>query len=64
MNVAIMGFAFEAVNLGYQLVVPRDGVAGVDDAYVEAVFQRTLSLLATITTADALIRIWADRATS
>jgi len=63
-NVAIMGFAFEAVNLGYQLVVPRDGVAGVDDAYVEAVFQRTLSLLATITTADALIRIWADRATS
>ncbi|MGH9187763.1 MAG: isochorismatase family protein [Acidimicrobiales bacterium] len=61
-NVAIMGLAFEAVNLGYQLVVARDAVAGVDDAYVDTVFQRTLSLLATVTTTDALLRIWADHA--
>ena len=27
-NVAIMGFMFEAVNLGYQFVLPRDAVAG------------------------------------
>lgn len=62
-NVAIMGLAFEAVNLGYQVVVPRDAVAGVDDAYVDAVFKRTLSLLVTITTADALLRTWADQST-
>ncbi|MGH3452398.1 MAG: isochorismatase family protein [Haloechinothrix sp.] len=61
-NVAILGLAFEAVNLGYQLVIPRDAVAGVDHAYVDAVFQRTLSLLATVTTTEALLPIWADDA--
>jgi nicotinamidase-related amidase len=57
-NVAVLGFAFEAVNLGYRLVVPRDAVAGVDDAYVDAVFARTLRLLATITTCDDVISAW------
>lgn len=57
-NVAILGFAFEAVNLGYQLVLPRDAVAGVDDAYVDAVFARTLSLVATVTTCNDLLQAW------
>lgn len=61
-NVAIMGFAFEAVNLGYQFVLPRDAVAGVDAAYVDAVFERTLSLLATVTTTEALLGAWGDHA--
>lgn len=59
-NVAILGFAFEAVNHGYQLVLPRDAVAGVDDAYVDAVFAGTLSLLATVTTTDALLAAWSS----
>ncbi|MEJ7582610.1 MAG: isochorismatase family protein [Acidimicrobiales bacterium] len=63
-NVAILGLAFEAVNLGYQLVLPRDAVAGVDDAYVDAVFKRTLSLLATIATTEALLDAWADDAST
>jgi nicotinamidase-related amidase len=57
-NVAIMGLAFEAVNLGYQLVLPRDAVAGVDDAYVDAVFEHTFSLIATITDTAALLDVW------
>lgn len=57
-NVAVLGFAFEAVNHGYRLVIPRDGVAGVDEAYVEAVFVRTLRMLATVTTTEALVGIW------
>jgi biuret amidohydrolase len=57
-NVAILGFAFEAVNHGYELVLPRDAVAGVDDDYVEAVFRRTLALLATVTTTDEVIAAW------
>lgn len=57
-NIAIMGFAFEAVNLGYQFVLPRDAVAGVDAAYVDALFARTLSLLATVTTSQAILRAW------
>jgi len=63
-NVAILGLAFEAVNLGYQLVLPRDAVAGVDEAYVDAVFKRTLALLATITTTEALLGAWADDAST
>jgi nicotinamidase-related amidase len=57
-NVAIMGLAFEAVNLGYQLVLPRDAVAGVDGAYVDAVFEHTFSLLATVTDTAALLDVW------
>lgn len=57
-NVAVLGFAFEAVNHGYQCVLPRDGVAGVDDTYVDALFAGTLSLLATVTTTDALLTAW------
>ncbi len=58
-NVAVLGLSFEAVNHGYQLVIPRDAVAGVDDDYVQMVFRRTLSLLATLTTTDALLEAWA-----
>ena len=58
LNVAVLGFAFEAVNHSYQLVIPRDAVAGVDEAYVDALFERTLSLLATVTTADAILERW------
>lgn len=62
-NVAVLGFAFEAVNHGYQLVIPRDAVAGVDEAYVDALFDRTLSLLATVTTSDAILERWAQTTT-
>lgn len=58
LNVAVLGFAFEAVNHGYQLVMPRDAIAGVDEAYVDAVFERTLSLLATVTTTDEVLAHW------
>lgn len=57
-NVAILGLAFEAVNHGYELVLPRDAVAGVDDAYVDAVFGRTLALLGTVTTTGELVAAW------
>lgn len=59
-NVAVMGFAFESVNLGYQFVLPRDAVAGIDASYVDAVFERTFSLLATVTTSAALAEAWTD----
>lgn len=57
-NVALLGFSFEAVNHGYHLVVPRDGVAGVDAAYVDAVLANTLRMLATVTTAAQLLEAW------
>jgi len=57
-NVAVTNVVMDAVNLGYDVVVPRDAVAGVPAAYADAVIDHTLSLLATITTTDDLIAAW------
>jgi nicotinamidase-related amidase len=57
-NVALLGLAFEGVNHGYQVVIPRDAVAGVDETYVDAVFANTLSFIATVTTAAAVVDCW------
>ncbi len=57
-NVAILNFAMDAVNNGYQFVIPRDAVAGVPQSYADDVLDNTLSLLATITTTDALLEAW------
>src|SRR5207253_6714052 len=57
-NVAMTNFAFDAVNRGYQFVLPRDAVAGTPAEYVEAVLQNTLAYVATVTTADEIIAAW------
>lgn len=57
-NIAITNLAFDAVNAGYQVVIPRDAVAGLPADYVEAVFTNTLSLVATVTTTDDLLTAW------
>ncbi|MGH2727273.1 MAG: isochorismatase family protein, partial [Actinomycetota bacterium] len=57
-NVAIQALAFEGVNLGYRVTIPRDAVAGVPPSYAEAVLENTLSLVATLTTTDELIDGW------
>ncbi|OWY59039.1 isochorismatase, partial [cyanobacterium TDX16] len=36
-NVGMQDFVFDAVNAGYQFVLPRDAVAGVPKEYAEAV---------------------------
>lgn len=58
-NVAITNLVFDAVNAGYQVVVPRDAVAGVPQSYADQVIDNTLSVLATITTVDELATAWA-----
>jgi biuret amidohydrolase len=57
-NVALTNLVFDAVNGAYQVVVPRDAVAGLPAAYVDAVFEHTLGLLATLTTTDDVVRTW------
>jgi nicotinamidase-related amidase len=57
-NVGMTNFVMDAVNLGYQFVLPRDGVAGVPASYADAVIDNTLSLLATITTVDDVLACW------
>jgi nicotinamidase-related amidase len=57
-NVAIQNFAFDAVNAGYQMVLPRDAVAGFPREYVEQVFAHTLGAVATLVTSDELLEAW------
>ena len=57
-NIAVTNLTFDAVNAGYQVVIPRDAVAGLPADYVEAVFTNTLSLVATLTTVDDVIAAW------
>lgn len=57
-NVAITNLVMDAVNAGYNVVLPRDAVAGIPADYADAVIDNTLSLLATLTTTDDLIEAW------
>jgi biuret amidohydrolase len=57
-NVAITNLVMDAVNRAYRVVVPRDAVAGIPAEYATSVIDNTLSLLATITTTDDLIKAW------
>ncbi|MEU6537213.1 cysteine hydrolase [Streptomyces sp. NPDC047000] len=54
-NVAIPNAVFDAVNLGYTAVVPRDAVAGVPAEYTHAMIRHTLALVATMTTTDEVL---------
>ena len=57
-NVAVTNLVMDAVNAGYQVVLPRDAVAGTPRDYADAVIDNTLSLLATVTTAEAITEAW------
>ena len=58
-NIGMTNFAFDAVNRGFQMVMPRDAVAGVPAEYAEAVLANTLHLVAVLTTTAAVLAAWA-----
>ncbi|KQX14507.1 isochorismatase [Streptomyces sp. Root431] len=57
-NVAVPNAVFDAVNLGYTVVVPGDAIAGVPADYTPAMIRHTLALVATITTTDEVLGCW------
>ncbi len=59
LNVGMLNLVMDAVNLGYQVVVPRDAVAGLPADYAAAVLDGTVALLATLTTVDDVLACWA-----
>jgi nicotinamidase-related amidase len=57
-NIGMTNFAFDAVNRGYQMVMPRDAVAGLPAEYAQAVLDNTLNLVATLTTTADVVKAW------
>ena len=60
-NVGVTNLAFDAVNLGYQVVIPRDAVAGVPADYAQAVLDNTLHIVATLTTTAEIVKVWSGK---
>jgi nicotinamidase-related amidase len=63
-NVAIPNAVFDLVNLAYEVVVPRDAIAGVPPDSTDTIIANSLSLVATITTTDELLACWESSASS
>ena len=59
-NVAITNLALDAVNSGYQIVLPRDAVAGTPAEYADMVFQHTLRNVGTIVESADITQAWAS----
>ena len=57
-NIAIPNTTFDAVNRSYQVVIPRDAIAGTPVEYTEQVLKHTLGYIATITTTADLVTAW------
>jgi len=57
-NIGVTGLTIEAVNSGYQVVIPRQAVTGTPDEYVDAVLTHTLRLLATVAPVDDVVAAW------
>lgn len=60
LNIAIPSLVMDAINAGYQVILPRDAVAGFPADYGQAVIDNSLALLATITTTNELIESWTN----
>jgi nicotinamidase-related amidase len=58
LNIGVLGMCLTAGDLGYQVVVVRDGVVGVPAEYGQAVLDNTLSMIATIVTSGELLAAW------
>jgi nicotinamidase-related amidase len=59
-NLGILGLCIEAVDLGYQVVVATDAVAGVPSDYAATVLATSVSLVASLATVDQLITALGD----
>ena len=58
LNVGMVSFGLDAVNHGYQFVLPRDAVAGIPPEYGEAMIQNSFAMFSTVVEAKQLIEIW------
>jgi nicotinamidase-related amidase len=57
-NIGVMGLVINGVDLGYNVIVPRDAVAGVPKAYGDAVLENTFAMLANVVPTADIIAAW------
>jgi nicotinamidase-related amidase len=57
-NVAIPATVFEGANLGYQVVLVRDAIAGVPERFAEDLIENSLALVATVLTTAEVLACW------
>jgi len=58
LNVALLELVLGLVGAGFQVVLPRDAVAGTPPEYARAVLRHTLALVATVTDSAAVAEQW------
>jgi nicotinamidase-related amidase len=58
LNRGVTGMTIEAVNYGYRVVIPTDGVVGYPAEYAAMVLEHTLDALAWLTTSDEIVAGW------
>jgi nicotinamidase-related amidase len=58
-NIAVNGTAIEAMNRGYRVIVPSDGIAGDPPEYVEMLLRYTLRNVAMVAPVSAITDHWA-----
>ena len=61
-NVGILSLGLDAVNHGYQFVVPGDAVAGVPVDYADAVLTHSFPVFGTVVESKQLLDLWAASA--
>ena len=58
LNIGVPNTVMDLVNQAFEVVVPKDAVAGTPDDYGEMMIAHTLRFLATITSTDDLVAAW------
>jgi len=58
LNVGVLGLVIVAADLGYDVVVATDAVAGMPRAYADAVLEHTIPVLATKATTAEIVQVW------
>jgi nicotinamidase-related amidase len=58
LNIGIPNTVMTLVDHGFDVVVPRDAVAGTPEDYGEQMLANTIRYLATLTTVDVLLDAW------
>ncbi len=57
-NLGIPNVAIDCVNLGFEVVIPRDAIVGYPLDYTELVIKHTLAMVAKICTTAELVELW------